>query len=276
VAGGLLVVRGSSAGRLRLTFAGPSYPVEAVSTDFVATEQWIDPDKVDELVDALVQSPRVHQFAAATIEARELAARREAERLAAERRAEEDRQRQARAEEAAAWEAANTPACAAPTTVDACEGVRGYLAKYPEGWRSAAARDLLQRAEEPLKLLRDDAAWAQVDETQCAKPKDEDACDAVTKYLEAYPEGRHAARAQELTKKAAPKLKLLRVMREAREAREAAREAAAAAAAAADDDGAGWSGGASGGRRSRGGGSVYVRGYTRKDGTYVRSHSRRR
>jgi hypothetical protein len=114
-----------------------------------------------------------------------------------------------------------------------------------------------------------------VDEAQCAKPKEEDACDPVTKYLEGYPEGRHAARAQELTKKAAPKLKFLRAMREAREAREAAR--AAAAAAAETGDSGEWSGGAvTSGRRSRGGGPVYVRGYTRRDGTYVRPHTRKR
>jgi len=281
VAGGFLVVRGSDAGRLRLTFAGPAYPVEALPIAFVATEQWIEPDKVDRLVDALVRSPRVHQFAAATIEARALAARQAAERLAAERRAEEERQaaerraeeerqRQARAAEASAWETANTPECAVPSSLKSCDGVQDYLAKYPEGWRSADARDLLQKAQEPLNVLRDDAAWAEVEDLQCAKPKDDGACDSVTTYLDAYPEGRHAARAQDLIKRAAPKLKFLRAMREAREAREAA------AATADTADGGGSSGGAVTSGRSRGGGPVYVRGYTKKNGTYVRPHTRKR
>lgn len=260
LAGGFLVVRGSNAGQLRLTMTGPTHPIETLSVDFFTMDQRIDPEKIDQLVEALIRSPRVHQFAADTIQARALAARREAERLAAERQAEEERERLARAAEAAAWDGASTAACASPTTLEACDGVRGYLAKYPDGWHSAEARDLLKSAEEPLKVIRDDMMWRKVDEANCGQPKSEDACESVTKYIEVYPEGRHASRAQELLKKAAPKLKIFRATREAREARDIP-----------SDDGSAGNGG-----RFRGGGSVHVRGYTKKNGTYVRPHTRRR
>jgi hypothetical protein len=94
----------------------------------------------------------------------------------------------------------------------------------------------------------------------------------VLTYLKSYPNGSHEPRARELIAKAEPVLKKMRAAREAREEAAAARERAAAAA----DSGEGWSGRSSSGGRSSGGGSVYVRGYTRKNGTYVSPHTRSR
>jgi len=93
----------------------------------------------------------------------------------------------------------------------------------------------------------------------------------VHTYLSSYPNGKHADEARDLLAKAEKTLAKIRAAREAREAAEAARERAAAAVAESSDES--YSGGSSSGG---GGGSVYVRGYTRRDGTYVAPHTRRR
>ena len=282
VAGGFLVVSGPNAVRLTLTLSVENQVVETFDARLLASDEGVAPEDVDELMANVTASPRVYQFAAATLEAHARAARvaeeqREAERRAreAEQRAREERERRAREEEAAAWEGAGALSCSAPTTIDACEGVRQFVAKYPSGERAAAARDLLAKAEEPLRALRDDRAWETTDHAACEKPKAEDGCEPVHAYLSSYPSGRHADEARELLAKAEKALAKLRAAKEAREAAEAARERAAAAAVESSDESYG-GGSSRGGASSRGGGSVHVRGYTRRDGTYVAPHTRRR
>lgn len=276
VAGGFLVLSGPNAVRLTLTLSVDDQVVDALDARFLADAEGVDMSDVDELVSNLAASPRMYQLATATLEARAQAARlaeeqREAERRAheAEQSAREERERRAREEESAAWEGASALSCSAPTTLDACEGVRRFIAKYPSGERAAAARALLANAEEPLRALRDDRAWETTDHAACEKPKAEDGCEPVHAYLSSYPSGKHADEARDLLAKAEKALAKIRAAREAREAAEAARERAAAAAVESSDE-------SYSGRSASGGGSVHVRGYTRRDGTYVAPHTRRR
>jgi hypothetical protein len=275
VAGGFLVVSGPNAVQLTLTLSVENQKLETFDARFLASDEGVATEDLDELMANVTASPRVYQFATATLEARAQAARlaeeqREAERRAreAEQRAREERERHAREEEAAAWEAASAPSCSAPTTIDACDGVRQFVAKHPSGEHAVAARDLLAKAEEPIRSLRDDRAWETTDRSACEKPKAEDGCEFVHAYLSSYPNGKHANEAHDLLAQAYKALAKIRAAREAREAVEAARERAAAAAADRSDES--YSGGSSGG------GSVHVRGYTRRDGTYVAPHTRRR
>jgi hypothetical protein len=171
VAGGFVVVRGSNAVRLTLTLSAGEQVIEELSTEFVAEPEGVDTSDLDELMTTFTASPRVHQFAVATLQMRAAEAklaeeRREAERraLEAERLAREEQERKARAEELVAWQAANEMACRAPTTIDACDGVRGYLEKYPTNEHSAEAQALLQKAEEPIRSLRDEQAWGSTDQ----------------------------------------------------------------------------------------------------------------
>ena len=268
-----LIVRGPNAVRLVLTLSAGSHVIEELHTEFMADESGIEPGDLEDIVATLVNSPRVYRFATETLEARATETRLAEERRDAERRALEEQERRAQAEETAAWRTAMPTTCSTPTTLDACEGVRGYLGKYPEGQHAAKAQELLEKAEEPLRAMHDDLAWDTIDHDACEKPKTESACEGPTSYLGRYPKGNHAARAHELLENARPIIDKMRIARERRETAEAAR------AAATDDGeqgGGSYSSGSSSGGRSSGGGSVYVRGYTRKNGTYVSPHTRSR
>jgi hypothetical protein len=191
------------------------------------------------------------------------------ERRAAEAKAErEARERQQRAD-AEAWLHANVDACARPTSATACDGVSAYVEHFPDGEHAEQARTLLAGAQARLQELRDDEEWTAAAPATCKKPVNDEACAGVERYLARFPQGRHAEEGRAIRLKIEPTLVRLRGARLARET-----AAERAAERASDSDGGEWSGG---GRSSGGGhgGSVHVRGYTRRDGTHVRSHTRR-
>jgi hypothetical protein len=268
-----LIIRGPNAVRLMLRLTAGNEIIEELQTEFVADESGVEPSDLEEIVTTLVNSPRVYQFAKERLEARATEARLVEEHREAERVAREEQERRAQAEETAAWRTAKPTTCSTPTTLDACEGVSGYLAKYPEGQHAARAQELLEKAEEPLRAMHDDLAWDTIDHDACEKPRTESACEGPTSYLSRYPKGNHAARAHELIENARPLIEKMRVARERRETAEAAR---AAARDSSEQEGSSYGDGSYSSGRSSGGGSVQVRGYTRKNGTHVSPHTRSR
>ena len=99
--------------------------------------------------------------------------------------------------ELAAWKVASPP-CALPTSAKSCDGVREFLAKYPDGPNSRAATDMLAAAQPKLKAFADEESWAQLKLPTCARPtfgaKSEDvsnACAPLSRYLTDFPSGAH-------------------------------------------------------------------------------------
>lgn len=272
IAGGLLTFRGPTTVKVTVTLSVRSMILEELSTQFVADESGVRASDLKELTATLTASARVKRFAATMLEERARQAKIAEQAREAKRRADEERERQAREDEALRWQDAKAESCRTPTSIDACNGVHRYLALYPHGEHADEARQLVKNAKEPIRSLHDDIAWGLLNEDACAEPKEEDACAPILAYLQRYPDGNHAKRARELVAVAEPAITKMRTAREAREER-AARAAEAASASAGASGGGSYSGGRSSGSR---GGSVHVSGYTRKDGTPVRPHTRRR
>jgi hypothetical protein len=125
------------------------------------------------------------------------------------------------------WTSSNYNGCATPTTTNACDAVRGYLADYPDGAHAADARQLLDDASPKLAWLRESAAWQAADAESCRIPTTEYGCKGVESYLNDYPSGTHAQEATSILKGSAKKIATLKAKSGA-EARTAQRKAEAA------------------------------------------------
>jgi len=170
-----------------------------------------------------------------------------------------------------AWSASRDE-CATASRSTSCDALAKFAWTYSKSAHAPEAEALVAKSRVRMGELKDDEAWAEAAPAKCVAPQDERACEGVTRYVMANPDGRHTADATKLLKAAEPTFAKLRREREAKEAR----EAAVAQAQVAAYDGGGYGGYSGGGGRGGGGGSVYVRGYTRKNGTYVSGHTRRR
>ncbi|WP_437723135.1 hypothetical protein [Sorangium sp. So ce861] len=188
----------------------------------------------------------------AEAEAREL--QMELERAAAEAR--ERREREVRS----AWELTDVDACRSPATETACDSVSDFVQRFPDEERAAEARVLIEAAAPRLAELREESAWAKVDVASCKNPRSTDSCDSVDLYLGEFSEGKHVEQARQLRARSEKRIAAL----------VAARERAEAAQASARTESSWYSSG-----QSHAGGNVHVSGYYRKNGTYVRPHTRR-
>lgn len=224
---------------------------------------------VDGLLRPLL-GPRLAQWAGQREE-------RTARRAREEREAEAERRRQAAAalaEQAAqedlAWNAASPQRCEEAADDRACAPLDAFLVKWPNGRHAKEAAAARKVGGVRLAARRDETAWAAASPARCKRPTVSDDCAGVERYLASHADGSHADEARRLATASAPSIERLRRSEQATAEREATR-------ASAQEESGGWDGGSysGGGRRSSGGGSTHVSGYTRKDGTQVRSHTRR-
>ncbi|HQP34914.1 MAG TPA: hypothetical protein PLI95_07040 [Polyangiaceae bacterium] len=94
------------------------------------------------------------------------------------------------------WDAAGAGACAEPSLVNACDGVKGYLDDYPKGARAREARELLDKAEPQIAALKERAAWSAANVEMCRVPTAPTGCKGLESYLAEYPDGPHAEEAK--------------------------------------------------------------------------------
>jgi hypothetical protein len=166
------------------------------SVRFSGGDGEIDQQALDLLVPQLNGSKRFARFceSARAAQATRLVQAKEAA-AAEEREATE----QARVEQEHAWAAAGVVQCTNPTSLTACDGVRAYLAKWPQGPHAAEGRSALHDAEPKLvELQRDEKQWLASDARSCGAKKVRAECAGVELYLTKFPAGMHAAEAKAL------------------------------------------------------------------------------
>lgn len=119
-----------------------------------------------------------------------------------------------------AWQRANAQVCAQSPQFDDCREVIRYLNGFPLGEHRAEAEATLaaaelvrQRASRDAAITRvktDLAAWNAANAAACEVPDSPTACDGVSAYLAAFPQGRFAPQATALLTQSQPKLTELR------------------------------------------------------------------
>ena len=141
-----------------------------------------------------------------------------------------------------AWNKSDIQRCAAPTTAQACDPARRFIADYPDGPHASEARAALDKGAPDLERLADDDAWttARPSLEKCSSGKTSDlttldhACDAVQAYIDQHPQGRHTREASAAVKRgratSAAMVAAIDRQQKAAEAAERRREAQAEAA----------------------------------------------
>jgi len=97
------------------------------------------------------------------------------------------------------WYKLKPVSCKVPIKLDACDPIRAYLVRWPQGVHADEARNTLEAAEPALeKLQKDDNDWQAVRPDDCRRKKTADACAGVEVYLHRYPAGLHTDEAKRL------------------------------------------------------------------------------
>jgi hypothetical protein len=94
------------------------------------------------------------------------------------------------------WKAADVESCKKATSSKSCDGVRGYIAKYPSGKYTADGRKAMEDGDANMASVTEENAWAAAAVEQCQKPTKSYDCKGVEEYLQKYPAGAHAADAK--------------------------------------------------------------------------------
>jgi len=102
-----------------------------------------------------------------------------------------------------AWFAIDTVKCKIPARVEACDSVRRYLQRFPNGAHAQEAGEILAAAQPALeKLQKDDVGWQKANHSECARQRSADACVGVEAYTVQFPTGVHADEAHRLLRSA--------------------------------------------------------------------------
>ncbi len=101
------------------------------------------------------------------------------------------------------WFSIDTVKCKIPARVEACDAVRRYLQRRPDGAHAQEANAILTAAQPALeKLQKDDIAWQKSNRYECQSKRTSDACVGVEAYEIQFPTGMHSDEAHRLLKAA--------------------------------------------------------------------------
>ena len=128
-------------------------------------------------------------YLAAYPQGRHAEAARQAAQAAAEREAQEAAVRQAQAADDAAYAQAQR--------IDTVAAYADYLRAYPQGQHADEARTRQAAREEAVRRAQEAARQAQADDAAYAAAQRADTVEGYEEYLQAYPQGRHAAEARQ-------------------------------------------------------------------------------
>lgn len=116
--------------------------------------------------------------------------------------------------------------CIAAASVQACDPLEQFLARYPDGPHAPQAREALDAAAPKLDVLRDEAAWSAAPAEVCSnaattasEPESlTSACEPLQNYVREFAGGLHATEARAVLEKAAARANSLVAEREQAEA----------------------------------------------------------
>lgn len=101
------------------------------------------------------------------------------------------------------WFGIDTVKCKIPARVEACDLVRRYLQRHPEGAHAQEANAVLVAAQPALeRLQKDEVAWSKSNRSECSSRRTNDACVGVEAYEIQFPSGMHSGEAHRLLKNA--------------------------------------------------------------------------
>lgn len=100
--------------------------------------------------------------------------------------------------ETRAFRQADLDSCRTPKATGSCDSVRRFLQTFPAGAHAKEAKQVLDGAKAKLTQLEDDDRWSHLDLAACSDKKFDTpeevvgACVPLWRYLEDFPQGRHA------------------------------------------------------------------------------------
>lgn len=201
---------------LKVTAAGQVITGERLKYD---ADDGPTDEEIQTLVAALSNSAAQKYVAGARRQEGDAIMRQQAkdEAVVRERKQKEDAEKQELLrQDDAAWNQVVVAECVSPTQLTGCDAAKRYLAEYPTGKHVIEAKTALNAGAPNMAKLADERDWLKAGTEACSAPKATTDCDAVKTYLTAQPGGAHAAEAQTLLTKAAPKLAALQKQEEKR------------------------------------------------------------
>ncbi|MBN4050270.1 hypothetical protein JYT28_00790 [Desulfobulbus sp. AH-315-M07] len=183
-----------------LQLAASGRVIEVANTSFEGEQGEIDQGKINDIARALVASQRLLQYARQRTQLQQQAATAAAQRAQAAKQAQHQAAiGEARRLDEVAWVNANARACRDPQSLDACRGVRLYLANHPNAAHATEARQLLKESAPQLnELQKDENRWGKAGSATCFAEATKQACTGVEMYLMKYPAGLHSDEARRI------------------------------------------------------------------------------
>ena len=175
-------------------------PVDQFVVEYKGFRSRPDEEAVSKVVLAYAYSPRIAAFARAAKTAAPVATTTETQPVGTATTATPQRD----ARDDALWFGIDTVKCKIPARVEACDPVRRYLQRFPNGAHTQEANDVLTAAQPALeKLQKDDVAWQKSMHSECLSRRTSDACAGVEAYDMQFPTGLHSDEAKRLLRAAA-------------------------------------------------------------------------
>lgn len=171
-------------------------PIDQFIVEYRGYRSSPDDDAVSKVVLAFAYSPRIAAFARTAQTASPMATTTTTQPVTPEPLPHNSR-------DDSTWFAIDTVKCKIPARVEACNQVRSYLQRFPNGAHAQEASDILIAAQPALeKLQKDEVAWQKANHYECARLRSSDACVGVEAYDMQFPTGLHSEEAKRLLKNA--------------------------------------------------------------------------
>ncbi|MFO0675335.1 MAG: hypothetical protein U0169_02295 [Polyangiaceae bacterium] len=175
-----------------LTLSAEGRVLDNATVEFVAPDREVSEPNVRPLVAAIGTSGKLAAFATERRSRQEQKAHDVSEKAAEAKRIQEETD----------WNNAHAPGCKLPTALNACDAVRVYVARYPNGAHTEEAKAALRDGDAAMApLQKDENAWKASGAAECLTAMTSDACAGVEVYATKYPAGLHAEQARKLLRR---------------------------------------------------------------------------
>ena len=138
------------------------------------------------------------------------------EQQAAQAREQREAREQQQRVDDAAWNQIVVAECAAPVQLTGCDGVKQYLAQFPNGAHAVYAKKALESGVPAIAKLTDERDWSSSRAESCKAPKTSSDCDGILAYTNAQPGGVHIVEARQVLAQSEATITALRKTEEQR------------------------------------------------------------